>query len=309
MRTIKILRAVAISQLFAALAFCGQTLDVSPRVGSDTAGLTVRSPLIPGDELDFRTCEGVIAGERDFGLFKVKLAPSSSGTGPGWMVDGKNLRYAWTYPVGITVRFQGVVEPDGVVVEYEVENRTTNALDRVQIHTCITTTKAPSFFPDRKVIPASQPGGAATTNYMELYDRLFLWQGGQPFAFASSPLAEAQLHLSFMRAGEPPVKWGWWVNTPKTFDLPLVAARSRDGKSLVALSFDRAIWASSNVGDDRACFHLFPSFGRIEIGGKSTVRGRLYVMKGSLEKLKKRAAWDVGRQFPAPFPGGKSVGR
>jgi hypothetical protein len=100
-----------------------------------------------------------------------------------------------------------------------------------------------------------------------------------------------------MRAGEAPVKWGWWVNAPETFDFPLIVARSRDGRGLVGLAFGQAIWASSNVGDNRACFHLFPSFGRIEQGGSAVVRGRFYVGRGSLEKLKTRVARDLADGF------------
>jgi hypothetical protein len=83
-----------------------------------------------------------------------------------------------------------------------------------------------------------------------------------------------------MQNGAVPVKWGWWVNSPERFDPPLIALTSRDGKKTVALAFERAIWASSNTGDDRACFHLFPWFGRIEPGQSVTVRGQLYVLRG-----------------------------
>jgi beta-galactosidase len=84
------------------------------------------------------------------------------------------------------------------------------------------------------------------------------------------------------------VRWGWWVNSPERFDPPLIGLASRDGKKTVALAFERAIWASSNTGDDRACFHLFPWFSRIEPGQSVTVRGRLYVLKGGAQEALKR---------------------
>ncbi|MHB1305487.1 MAG: hypothetical protein ACYDC1_02625 [Limisphaerales bacterium] len=57
---------------------CGWTaviLNVSPRVGSEAAGLNVSHPALPGNVFDFRTCEAVLDGNRDFGLFRVNLAP------------------------------------------------------------------------------------------------------------------------------------------------------------------------------------------------------------------------------------------
>ncbi|MCX6913533.1 MAG: beta-galactosidase [Verrucomicrobia bacterium] len=98
-----------------------------------------------------------------------------------------------------------------------------------------------------------------------------------------------------MQNGAAPVKWGWWVNSPETFDPPLIALTSRDRKKTIALAFERAIWASSNTGDDRACFHLFPWFGRIEPGKSVTVRGRLYVLKGGPNDALKRFRRDFSQ--------------
>ena len=284
-------RALVLAWLWTVSMGAAERLTVAPRPGSEAAGLSIRSSLFPGDDLDLRTCEGVLAGDHDFGLFQVKLAPVPDGQAPSWSVRGKTLSYAWTYPAGITVRFVGRVERDALALEYRMENHTTNALDRVQIHTCITTTQAPSFFPAPVNLRTKPLSGAAVTNFMELYDRLFLWRDGKPFSFASSPRARGELHLAFMRAGETPVNWGWWVNAPQTFDFPLIVARSRDGRGQVGLAFGQAIWASSNVGDNRACFHLFPSFG--------PVHGRFYVGRGSLDKLKTLVSRDLADGFRA----------
>ena len=51
----------------------GASIDISIRPGSEAGGLNVRSPHCPGDVFDFRTCEGVVVGSKDFGLFQVKL--------------------------------------------------------------------------------------------------------------------------------------------------------------------------------------------------------------------------------------------
>lgn len=249
------------------------TLEISIRPGSKAGGLNIRSPRCPGDVFDFRTCEGVVSGSRDFGLFQVKL-PAAFGDGnKSWKRGRDNWSYTWPYAAGVEVRV--VVQPDGdsLKLAYTLKNTGTNALEAVQLHTCIPTTEAPGFFPP----PTAQEG---KTNWMALYKRLRVWSGGQPLSFSDTILGRSEVHLSLMRSGSTPVKWGWWVNGPETFDRPLIALTSRDGAATVALAFEQAVWASSNVGDDRACFHLFPWFGRIEPGKSVTIHGRFYVLEG-----------------------------
>jgi hypothetical protein len=166
------------------------------------------------------------------------------------------------------------------------------ALERVQIHTCITTTATPSFFPSASA-PTANPAENGLPAYAELYHRLFLWNESSPFSFASVPEAREQEHLAFMLENEPPVQWAWWVNAEKTFDFPLIAAQSHDGKTVIAVCFEKAIWASSNVGDDRACFHLFPFFERIEPGQKAQIQGKLYILQTDLESLFEQAKKDL----------------
>jgi len=259
----------------------GAPLSISIRPGSEADGLNVRSPYCPDDVLDRRTCEGVLVGSKDYGLFQVKL-PATLGDGrKSWRRDGDVWGYSWPYSQGVTVHFE--VEPDGdsLKLKYTLENLGTKTLDAVQLHPCIPTTEAPGFFPPPNV-------SNTQTNWTELYDRLYVWSGKRPFSFAETKLAASELHLSLMQHGAVPVKWGWWVNSPETFDPPLIALTSRDRKKTIALAFEQANWASSNTGDDRACFHLFPWFGRIEPGQSVTVRGRLYVLRGGPQEAMKR---------------------
>jgi hypothetical protein len=83
-----------------------------------------------------------------------------------------------------------------------------------------------------------------------------------------------------MPDGLAPIRWAWWINSTNTFDEPLIALGSRDRQWTAALWFERAAWASANAGDSRACFHLFPLFGRIEPGASVTVRGTFYLLRG-----------------------------
>ncbi|MEI6565409.1 MAG: hypothetical protein WCR20_01935, partial [Verrucomicrobiota bacterium] len=107
----------------------------------------MRSSHCPGDVFDFRTCEGVVVGSNCLGLFYVKL-PTTFGDGlRSWRQEGKVWSYAWPYAQGVTVHIE--VEPDGdsLKLKYTLQNTSTNALDAVQLHTCIPTTDAPAFFP------------------------------------------------------------------------------------------------------------------------------------------------------------------
>ncbi len=285
-------------------AYAGQ-LEISIRPGSEAGGLSIRSPHCSGDVFDFRTCEGVVVGSKDFGLFQVKL-PAAFGDGhKSWRRDGDVWLYSWPYKQGVTVHIEVEPEGDSLKLKYTLQNVGSNTLHAVQLHTCIPTTEAPGFFPPAAV-------RSAQTNWSELYERLHVWSDKRPFSFSETKLAATEPHLSLMQTGYSPVKWGWWVNSPERFDPPLIALTSRDGKKTIALAFERAIWASSNTGDDRACFHLFPWFGRLEPAQSVTVRGRLYVLKGGAQEAMKRFRKDfptsattaapLGIQLPASPP-------
>jgi hypothetical protein len=201
-----------LGQLHAANA----SLDIAIRPGSEAGALNVTSPGCPGDVFDFRTCEGVVAGYRDLGLFQVKLPPAFGDGNKSWKRTGTTWSYSWPYEQGITVQVS--VEPDGDCLKlgYTLANTSSNAMDAVQLHTCVPTTEAPSFFPKPDVRNSQ-------TNWMELYERLHVWSDGYPLPFSEEPLAKREVHLSLMRQGALPVHWGWWNNGAATFDQPLIA--------------------------------------------------------------------------------------
>jgi hypothetical protein len=260
-------------------------ISVLIRSGSTAGGLNIRSQICPNENFDLRTCEGVLSGSNVIDdLFQVKL-PATSGDGnKSWKKQDDTWSYTWPYQEGITVNVKVEPVPDGLKLKYTLENTSARAMDEVQLHPCITTTEAPGFFPE----PTFRNG---EKSWAELYDRLSLWSNGRRFSFAEAQLAGSEPHLAFMHQGATPIQWAWWVNGTETFNLPLIALTSRDGRYTVALAFEQAIWASSNVGDERACFHLFPWFGHIEPGESVSVNGRLYILKGgpkaALQRFKK----------------------
>lgn len=275
--------------LWVASAFGDEPLRISPRPGSEAAGLNVSHPDLPGNIFDFRTCEAVLDGNRDFGLFRVKLALPGAPGGAAWSTNDGSFRYQWTYPEGITVQFRATAEPGRVALAYTVVNRTAAPLERVHLHTCVTTTEAPRFFP--RLTPRLESQLSANSqdkDYTELFTRLFLWKSGQPFTLDHTEHRRQQVHLSLPPQGEAAIQWAWWINSTNTFDEPLIALASRDEQWAAGLWFERAAWASSNAGDDRACFHLFPRFGRIAPGDSATVRGAFHLQRGSPEELRKR---------------------
>ncbi|MHB1305486.1 MAG: hypothetical protein ACYDC1_02630 [Limisphaerales bacterium] len=128
-------------------------------------------------------------------------------------------------------------------------NHTSTLLKRVHLHTCVTTTEAPAFFPRLATGRESQlPPDTRDQDYTELLTRLFVWSGGQPLRLDRTEHARRQVHLSVMREDEPVIDWAWWVNSTNTFDEPLIVVTSRDGHWTAGLEFERAIWASANTG-------------------------------------------------------------
>lgn len=285
-------RLVGGSVLVAVLCSLGvngtEALRVTPRPESQAGGLNVSHPDLPGNTFDFRTCEGVLDGNRDFGLFLVKLAVPGSGRAPVWSTNDSIFSYEWTYVEGIRVRFQATKRTGSVALAYTVINGGATPLQRVHLHTCVTTTEAPAFFPQRATGAVSRlpRGSPDQADYTELLTRLYLWSDGHAFPMSSTEFSRRQPHLSLMPRGDTPIQWAWWVNSTNTFDEPLIALASHDGKWTAGLWFERAAWASANTGDQRACFHLFPRFGRIEPGASVTVRGAFYLLRGGPEELR-----------------------
>ncbi len=267
-----------------------ETLTVVPRSQSDVAGLSISHPRLPGNTLVFGTCEAVLDGNQDFGLFQVKLALPPTDNSPAWHIDGGTMSYKWRYPAGIEVSFRGQPQDDALHCTYVITNSGQQVLERVHLHTCVTTTEAPAFFPAANQAVNTNAELLPSVDYTELYERVFLWSNGKPFRFAESEYGRKEMHVAFMRSRASPIQWAWWVNSKRTFDTPLIAVASRDGRFTTALWFESAIWASCNVGDERACFHLFPFFGRLLPGQSATVKGKLALAAATPAEIYQRVA-------------------
>ena len=268
-------------------------LQVSIREGSKAGSLKISEESLPGNIFDFRTLEGVLDGDRDFGLFAVHLTPDE------WRVSDNTYSYSWHYPADIVVDFTAVNESSRLLLTYTVTNNGSTTLERVHIHPCIPTTEAPLFRPRKDPrSPADKPVTfydrreaermSCEETYFALYDRIKVWRDGKPIRFSETQEGHSEVHLALMKQGEVPINWAWWNNTPECFDEPIIVVESNERDAYIALGFERAIWASSNVGDNRACFHLFPSFGCIKPGCSSTTAGALYLGRGTAESVRMR---------------------
>ncbi len=259
-----------------------------PEKGAASA-LSVRTPLLPRTTFELVTCETVLEGDHDLGVHAV--APKNT----DWDTSGGRWAYDWKLPEDLSLRFEARPDGDSLRLSYTLVNGSKRTMTRLQVHPCLPTLGAPPFYPGtaEQAVPGAGGRGARVgkTDYTELWGRLYLWSKEGKFTFKDSPLAATEKHLAFLRRGAAPVQWDWWKNAEKRFDLPLIAAVSKDGHHVVALAFQRSFWASSNAGDGRACIHLFPYFGDLSAGESATVSGRLYVLEGSadaaLDRFKK----------------------
>ena len=265
-------------------------ITLEPRSGSGV--LRIRSPLLPDETLDLVACESLLDGTKDFGLYPLKLEPKD------WKVENGRCAWTWPFKEGFRLDFSAAPEKDSVLFQYTLANETKEPLEKVQVFLCLPTMGAPSFYPgtaeEAKKSPEGRQARVGRSDYTDLFERLHLWSKGKPFSFASTKLGRAEKRVGYTRKGEELFQWSWFVGGEETFDLPLLAVTSRDGKRSLALGLERAIWACTNCGDGRACVHLLPFLGRIGPGATATVKGRIYLVEGGLD--------DALARFKKDFP-------
>lgn len=91
----------------------------------------------------------------------------------------------------------------------------------------------------------------------------------------------------------PDLHAGLFTHTSVPARLPLVMVQSADGTHTSALGFEQSHGIFSSCGN--RCYHADPHFGfNLAPGEERTVRGRLYMMKGTPEEAMAR--------FQADFP-------
>jgi hypothetical protein len=109
----------------------GAGLVVSVIPGSDMGGLAVKIPDLPEDIIQFGTCEGIIDGNKDFGLFRVKLDGKPENGGRKWRIKDNEFAYEWIYPQGIELKFSAKVEKEAILLEYTLKNSSKEVLNNL----------------------------------------------------------------------------------------------------------------------------------------------------------------------------------
>lgn len=225
----------------AALAGDDAVLNVAPITSSAAGGLNVQNPLCPKDLFDFRSCECVLYASSSTPLFQVKVSTDPAAPGPHWTRRESTFSYEWTYAEGLQVGFSATPAKNSLRLHYTITNRSQKVLPRVLVHTCVPTTGTPSFFPTpaEHTVIAADGKPVKTIAYLSLYERVFLWSAGKRFAFSETAKGKDEIHLAFMRQGMPPIQWAWWKNGQETFDVPLIAVASKDGRFTAAIGFPK----------------------------------------------------------------------
>ena len=268
-------------------------LALEPRAGSGV--LSISNERAPGETFEFVTCEALVVAGKQLGeLYPIKLEPQD------WKREGAGWSYSFPLVDKVRLDLRATPEPESCRLEYTLTNGTSETLEQVLIYPCMPTMGATSFYPGSQA--EAQPGAAGRkarvgrADYSELFARLSLWSGGERFTFAKSALAPTEKHLAFMKQGETPVDFAWFVNAEHTFDLPVLAVASKDGRQVAGFALDSTVQASSNVGDGRACIHLVPFFRALAPGTSAKATGRFYWMQGGPDDLLAR----YRRDFATP---------
>ena len=76
----------------------------------------------------------------------------------------------------------------------------------------------------------------------------------------------------------------------------LAAKISADGKWVLGLAVDRAGSLSFNFQKRTSCIHSNPSWPLLKVGEQATARGRMYLLKGSLDDLWRRYVDDFEKK-------------
>lgn len=248
----------------------------------------------PQERLLWISCEALLDGNRDFGLYAI--APKAS--------DWREVDGAWSYRYrtepGLLLEFTARVAGDALEWNYRLENHTTETLEDAHLHPCLSTQGAPSFYPgDAIQAQRDRVGRAARAgkqDYRELWQRVWLYTRESRFALESCAAARDSQRLALVPQGSAPLTWSWWQSSPERFAAPWMVIEDHERQQVLALAFERVRWASSNASDARACVHLFPHYGRLAPGESKQVRGRLLWTAGTSASIRSRLEQD----FPIP---------
>ena len=119
-------------------------------------------------------------------------------------------------------------------------------------------------------------------------ERTWVHTGGQWRKMAETDRGSGKRSLCHypVESGPPVMDGEVWGGSKDVVDLPVVAVTSEDGKYVFALSWPRPRSILSNA--ELPCVHADPALLECPSGKVARIRGKLYLMEGSLDDLRRR---------------------
>ena len=227
------------------------------------ATLAVKWDKCPQDVFHFALYETMLEGDKDLGMFPtprgccndsapdVQLRRSRGGTYSGSVTQK-----------GITTDISAWADGETLMVAYTV----TAGRDakNLQVHPCLMTTYAPHFIGKRK----------GSSDYREMGKRVMLDNKGRK----SLASFGSDKHQAVVGDGARVTKWAWWKNASRRFRKGVTELWARDSKLHLVWDGDKTTWISSNMGDNRSCWHRFAWIGSLKKGESRTVSMKMWIV-------------------------------
>jgi hypothetical protein len=243
--------------------------------------------ILPGQPLTDRTIdvllpEHVTVATADAPAGRQLFLPASgtSTLRPQWRMDSNRLWYRLELPGSIGFVARAALEVDGVLVEYEFENRSASP---IQMITAVTDPRLTGIFHDRRLertyvhhangfdLLASEVPQRLTMPFSE-------WLPARVLAAFTWPVPDARIERG--ADGIPRYQ------KSRKVDVPMVATQSTD-KSWVVASFSRSpgnVWSNPEL----TCQHVDPQ-SALNPGQRAFTSVKILVIRGSLDAALEKA--------------------
>ncbi|MFL5606836.1 MAG: hypothetical protein ACJ8AD_10365 [Gemmatimonadaceae bacterium] len=206
--------------------------------------------------------------------------PGLQGVAPAWRCVGRSVQNQRDLPHGVGLRASATLEDDGVRVQYELANRSTDAYDMIS---AITDPRLTGIFHDVR-LERTYVHHADGFDLLasELPDRLTMplerWLPARYLASFTWPVPAQRVQRR-----DDGITYYY---KSRTVDQPFIATRSADGSWVVA-SFGRApgnVWSNPEL----TCQHVDPQASLLP-GQSATLEVKILILHGSLDEALRRS--------------------
>jgi hypothetical protein len=178
---------------------------------------------------------------------------------------------------------RGAPASDGVDLSFKVENLNPRKIENIHVQMCLVESGSP-LFADRNLSRTFMSSGGrwlplASTNYPHIF---------------SDGVPAMKIALVGMPAQQrPQLRGPIWVTPQESASLPLLATRSPDGESLLALSWRTGTYLTCN--GSIPCLHVDPAERDCAPRSAITLEGHIYLVRESLEALERTYLADTAK--------------